>query len=196
MDSTPGQTFVVFMLLNGVLNIDNSMLQVAVPLWIATATDAPKWLVSVLFLINVASVALFQIRLARGSDDVVGASHAGRRAGILLSLACALMAVSDVTSHLITIALLLLAAAAHALGEILESASGWGVSFALAPPGMAGQYQGVHAMGRGIGDLTGPLLLTGVAVTWGWPGWLVIAAIFAFAGLVIPSVVARARQPV
>lgn len=181
--------YLAFMTLNGILNIHNPMLGVAIPLWVAVATDAPTWLVSVLFVLNVAVVALLQIRLSRGTEEVAGAAVAGRRAGLLLALSAILLAVSDLSSSVVTIVLLVAAALAHTLGEILESASAWGVSFAVARPGMTGQYQGALAMGRGLGDLIGPFLLTTVAVSWGWPGWLVIAVIFGLAGLATPRTV-------
>jgi hypothetical protein len=181
--------YLAFMTLNGILNIHNPMLGVAIPLWVAVATDAPRWLVSVLFVLNVVVVALLQIRLSRGTEAVPGAVVAGRRAGLFLALSAILLAVSDLSSSGLTIGLLLAAALAHTFGEILESASAWGVSFAVARPGMTGQYQGALAMGRGLGDLVGPFLLTSVAVSWGWPGWLVIAAVFCLAGLATPHTV-------
>ena len=62
------------------------------------------------------------------------------------------------------------------------------------PPGQSqGQYQGAYAMGRQLGDLVAPLLLTTVAVSWGWPGWLLVAALFLIAGLLIPGTVAGHR---
>ena len=120
--------------------------------------------VSVLLIVNAAAVVLLQIRLTRGTDSLTVAARAGRRAGLLLCLACVVLSFSSVSSTGLTITLLVLAALAHVGGEILESASGWGASYALAPPGLVGQYQGAHAMGRGIGDLIGPTLLTTVAI--------------------------------
>jgi MFS family permease len=187
------RSYLAFMTLNGILNIHNTMLGVAIPLWVAVATDAPAWVVSVLFVLNVVVVVLLQIRLSRGTELVAGAATAGRRAGLLLSLAAILLAVSDVSSQPVTIGLLLAAVLAHTLGEILESASAWGVSFAVAPPALTGQYQGALAMGRGVGDLIGPYLLTAVAVSWGWPGWLVIAAIFGLVGLATPYTTRRLK---
>ncbi|HEU4947537.1 MAG TPA: MFS transporter [Kribbella sp.] len=178
--------FLQFMALNGILNIHNPMLKTAIPIWVAVGTDAPKWIVSVVFGVNVVSVVLLQIRLSRGTDTLRGATRAGRRSGVALAIACILLALSDVTSQALTIGVLLAAALVHVLGEILESASGWGVSFAVAAPGLTGQYQGVHAMGRGVGDLVGPVLLTSVAVSAGWSGWLLVALIFAIAGFLVP----------
>lgn len=186
--------FLAFIALDGLLSMHNAMAQVALPLWVATATDSPAWLISVLLLINAASVILLQVRLARGTERLAGAAQAGRRAGLLLAAACAVLALSDVTSGPVTVALLILAALAHVLGEMLQSAGGWGISFELAPESGQGQYQGAYAMGGQLGDLIAPLVLTVVAVSWGWPGWLLTGAVFLLAGSLIPYVVRRHRQ--
>jgi dipeptide/tripeptide permease len=172
----------------------NAMAQVAIPLWVATATDAPAWLISVLLVVNAVSVILLQIRVARGTEQLAGAARAGRRAGFLLALACGVLALTDVTSGAVTIGLLVVAALVHVLGEMLQSAGGWGISFELAPPGGQGQYQGAYAMGTQVGDLVAPVVLTVVAVSWGWPGWLLTATIFLAAGALIPVAVRRHRQ--
>ncbi len=185
--------FVRFMGLNGILNIHNPMLAVGIPLWIVTRTDAPHWLISVLLIVNTATVVLFQIRLTRGTDSLTGAGQAARRAGLLLGLSSVVLALTATTSSAVTIALLVLAAICHVTGEILESASGWGTSYALAPPDQIGQYQGAHAMGRGLGDLIGPALLTTVTLPLGWAGWLLLATIFATAGLLTPTVLRTRR---
>jgi Na+/melibiose symporter-like transporter len=184
--------FVLFMALNGLLNIHNPMLIVAVPLWIAIGTDAPHWVVSVILVVNAAGVILLQIRLTRGMDSLTGAGRAGRRTGLLLCLSCAALSLTSLTSSGLTIALLMLATVFHVGGEILESASGWGASYALAPPGLVGQYQGMHAMGRGLGDLIGPTLLTTLVIPLGTTGWLLMAIIFTTAALLIPLTL---RQP-
>ncbi|WP_433007352.1 MFS transporter [Kribbella sp. CA-294648] len=183
--------FVVFVALDGLLSMHNSMAQIAIPLWVATATDAPTWLISMLLVTNSVAVILLQIRVARGTEALVGAARAGRRAGLLLALACGVLALTDVTSGAVTIALLLVAALVHVLGEMLQSAGGWGISFELAPAGAQGQYQGAYAMGHQVGDLIAPFVLTVVAVSWGWPGWLLTATIFLLAGAFIPVVVRR-----
>jgi dipeptide/tripeptide permease len=186
--------FLAFVALDGLLSMHNAMAQVAIPLWVATATDAPTWLISALLVTNAVAVILLQIRVARGTEHLAGAARAGRRAGLLLALACGVLALTDLTSGALTIALLLAAALVHVLGEMLQSAGGWGISFELAPPGAQGQYQGAYAMGHQVGDLIAPLVLTVVAVSWGWPGWLLTATIFLLAGFLIPVAVRRHRQ--
>ncbi|GAB2608078.1 MFS transporter [Kribbella endophytica] len=186
--------FLAFVALDGLLSMHNAMAQVAIPLWVATATDAPTWVISVLLVVNAASVILLQLRVARGTEQLAGAARAGRRAGLLLAVACGVLALTDITSGWVTIALLIAAALVHVLGEMLQSAGGWGISFELAPPGGQGQYQGAYAMGTQVGDLVAPVVLTVVAVSWGWPGWLLTATIFLLAGAFIPVAVRRHRQ--
>jgi MFS family permease len=181
--------FLVFVGLDGVLSMHPALLQVGVPLWIATRTDAPRWMISVLLVLNSAAVILLQVRISRGTESLSGAARAGRRAGVLLAITCVGLAVTDATSGVVTIGLLIAAAIAHVLGEMLQSAGGWGISFELAPPGAQGQYQGAYAMGHQVGDLVAPLLVTTVAVSWGWPGWLLTAGLFLVAGLFVPVVV-------
>ncbi|NEA34622.1 MFS transporter [Streptomyces sp. SID13031] len=185
------RAFLIFVGLDGLLSMHNAMAQIAIPLWVATATDAPTWLISVLLVTNSVAVILLQVRVARGTEHLAGAARAGRRAGLLLALACGVLAVTDVTSGAVTIVLLLVAAVVHVLGEMLQSAGGWGISFGLAPAGAQGQYQGAYAMGHQFGDLIAPFVLTVVAVSWGWPGWLLTATIFLLAGAFIPVVVGR-----
>ncbi|MEV6281279.1 MFS transporter [Kribbella sp. NPDC051770] len=194
MTALKDRPFLAFVALDGLLSMHNAMAQVAIPLWVATATDAPAWLISVLLVVNAASVILLQLRVARGTEHLAGAARAGRRAGLLLALACVVLAVTDVTSGAVTIALLVAAALVHVLGEMLQSAGGWGISFELAPPGGQGQYQGAYSMGTQLGDLIAPAVLTVVAVSWGWPGWLLTATIFLVAGSFIPVAVRRHQQ--
>ncbi|GAB3834438.1 MFS transporter [Kribbella italica] len=188
------RSFLAFVALDGLLSMHNAMAQIAIPLWVATATDAPTWVISVLLVVNAASVILLQLRVARGTEQLAGAARAGRRAGLLLAAACGVLAITDVTSGPVTIALLIVAALVHVLGEMLQSAGGWGISFELAPPGGQGQYQGAYAMGTQVGDLVAPVVLTVVAVSWGWPGWLLTATIFLVAGALIPVAVRRHQQ--
>ncbi|MFF0270959.1 MFS transporter [Kribbella sp. NPDC004536] len=183
------RTFLGFVALDGVLSMHAALAQIGIPLWVATATDAPRWVVSVLLVLNSVAVILLQLRVTRGTDTLSGAARAGRRAGLLLAITCGVLAVTDATSGPVTIALLVVAALVHVVGEMLQSAGGWGVSFELSPAGAQGQYQGAYAMSRQLGDLTGPVLLTSVAVAWGWPGWLLTGAVFLTAGLLIPAVV-------
>jgi len=185
--------FLAFVVLDGLMATHFGLFDVALPLWISQRTDAPQWMIAVLLLVNTAAVVLFQVRAARGTDDLSGAARASRRAGIALLGACALFALSGTTTGALTIGLLVAGAAVHVCGELWHSAGGWSISFGLAPDGAHGQYQGAHAMSAQIGGLLAPLAVTALALGWGAPGWLLLGTVFVVAGLLVPPVVRRAR---
>ncbi|MFG2037848.1 MFS transporter [Dactylosporangium sp. NPDC048998] len=186
--------FLAFVALDGLLSTHFGLFEVALPLWIAHRTDAPRWLIAVLFLTNTTVVVLFQVRAARGTDEPRGAARAARRAGLALFAACALYALSGSAHHGVTIALLVAGALTHVGAELWHSASGWGISFGLAPPDAHGQYQGAYAIGMQLGQMLAPFVVTTLAVGWGGPGWIVLGAAFALAGAAMPAVVGWALR--
>ncbi|WP_432834186.1 MFS transporter [Dactylosporangium sp. CA-092794] len=186
--------FLAFVALDGLLSTHFGVFEVALPLWIAHRTDAPHWLIAVVFLTNTTVVVLLQVRAARGTDHPTGAARAARRAGLALFAACALYALSGHAHHTVTITLLVVGALTHVVGELWHSASGWGISFGLAPPDAQGQFQGAYAIGMQFGQMLAPLVVTTLALGWGGPGWLLLGATFALAGAAMPPVVAWALR--
>jgi MFS family permease len=190
--------FLVFTLLDGLMSMHFGLLNIALPLWIAGHTTAPRWLISVLMLVNTAMVVLFQVRAARGTEEVAGAARASRRAGVAIAVACLLFAASGAAATPAAVALLLAGALTHVVGELWQSAAGWGISFGLAPAHAQGQYQGAYGMGMQLGGMLAPVLVTTLAIGWGGPGWLVLGALFVVLGALMPPVVrwaGRNREP-
>jgi MFS family permease len=190
--------FLAFVALDGLLSTHFGLFEVALPLWIAHRTDAPRWLIAVLFLTNTTAVVLFQVRAARGTDEPRGASRAARRAGLALFGACGLYALSDASRGGVTIALLVAGALVHVVAELWHAASGWGNWFGLAPADAHGQYQGTYSLGLQFGQMLAPLAVTALAVGWGGPGWLLLGAAFVLVGAAMPPVVSwalRTRRP-
>lgn len=186
--------FVVYSLVNGILAIHYGLLEVAVPLWVVLRTDAPRWVVAALFLVNTAMVVLFQVRLSRGTDDLRYAARVQVRSGVLLAVACVLFALAGGRSAWVATAVLIAAAFVHVLGELWQAAGSWGLSFGLAPAHAQGQYQGVFNAGWGLGNMLAPLVVTALAVEWGTPGWLVLGATFVIAGALVPPVARWAER--
>lgn len=184
--------FLLFVALDGVLAVNFSLLEVALPLWIADRTDAPRWMISVVFAVNTVTVVLFQVRAAHGTDTLAGAARASRRAGFGLLVACLIFPFTAGTERWPTMVLLVAAALVHVGAEMSYSAGGWGISFGLAPDHAHGQYQGTYAMGHQFGQMIAPAALTVLIMGWGTPGWLVLGAVFAVAGCLVPPVVRRA----
>jgi MFS family permease len=190
--------FLVFTLLDGLMSMHFGLLNIALPLWIASHTTAPRWLISVLMLVNTTMVVLFQVRAARGTEEVAGAARASRRAGAAIAVACLLFAASGAGATPVAVALLLAGSFTHVIGELWQSAAGWGISFGLAPAHAQGQYQGAYGMGMQLGGMLAPVVVTTLAIGWGVPGWLVLGALFVILGALMPPVVrwaSHTRKP-
>lgn len=186
--------YVVLTILDGVMAIQYRVLTVALPLWLVTRVDAPKWTVSMVILLNTAIVVFFQVRASRAVTTPAAGGRAFRRAGFAFLIAAALMSFTADIPGWITIALLVLATIVHTVGELWHAAAGFELSFALAPQHAVGQYQGLFGMGLGLGLAVGPALLIALCIEWGRPGWWVTGALFALTGLVIPLIVRWAER--
>ncbi len=169
--------------LTGLLSLHKPVLTVALPLWVAQRTDAPRTLVSVLLVVNTVLTVLLQVPLSRGADGLVGGVRTIRRSGVALALACVLLGLASGRSSGWAAGLLVAGAVVLTVGELWQSAGGWGLSYDLAPTDRYGQYQGVYALGNGIRDTFGPATVTALALVVGLPGWLLLAAGFAVVGL-------------
>ncbi|MEV4629245.1 MFS transporter [Micromonospora sp. NPDC049523] len=186
--------FLAFTVLDGLMSMHFGLLNIALPLWIAQHTHAPRWLISVLLLVNTTVIVLFQVRASRGTEELTGAAHAARRAGVAIGVACLLYAASGGVPTPVAVALLVAGALVHVIGELWHSAAGWGISFGLAPAHAQGQYQGAYGMGMQLGGMLAPVLVTTLAIGWGAPGWLVLAVLFTLLGAAQPRVVRWAAR--
>lgn len=168
---------------NGLLELHTTVLIVGTPLWIVTHTAAPASLTSALVITNTVIVLLLQVRLSRGADTPAGAARLLRRAGLLLAAGCVICALSQGVGSVQGALALIAGTVILSVGEIIQSAGAWGLSFELPPPGRQAEYQGVFALGRGVQQFVGPALVTTLIVGVGGAGWLVLAALFAGVGL-------------
>ncbi|MFG2083739.1 MFS transporter [Micromonospora tulbaghiae] len=186
--------FLAFTVLDGLMSMHFSLINIALPLWIAGHTTAPNWLISACLFVNTVVVILFQVRASRGTEDLTGAGRAARRAGVLLAVACALFAAGGGVPVAVAVPLLLAGALVHVVGELWHAAAGWGISFGLAPAHAHGQYQGAYGMGMQLGSMVAPLVVTTLAIGWGVPGWLVLGVVFLLLGALVPPVVRWAAR--
>lgn len=184
--------------MSGLMSLNFDILGFVLPLWVVTHTTAPRWIISVVVVINTLTVVLLQVRASRGTDDAVGAALVARRSGFALMIGCVLMALSGVLNGVTATVMILLFAVVHSFGEIWQAASGFGLSFALAPENAHGQYQATFVLGRGVVKAIAPITLTVVCLQWGTPGWLLLAGFFVVIGVLTPPVIrwaAATRTP-
>ncbi|MEU6671563.1 MFS transporter [Streptomyces sp. NPDC046727] len=179
--------YLTLALLNIVLTMHISLLSVGIPLWVATTTSAPRSVVSGLLVVNTVLAVLFQVRVSRGASDLVSAARLMRVAGFGLAACCALLAAVPSFSTGPAIGLLVLCITAMTVGELFQSAGGWGISYKLAKPGEESTYVSLFWLSSGAQQIVAPLVIAQV-VSSGAAAWLVVAAVQVAAGLAVPLV--------
>lgn len=174
----------------GALYSSASLLDVALPLQVATKTTAPHAVIALLMLLNTGLAIALQVRTSSGSESVSGAARANLIAGFSLVGACALFALSGLGSPTVAVVFLVLAVIGLTGGELFSSAGQWGMSYALAPSGRQAEFLGGFTLiSSGVG-VAAPLLATQVVANDAW-GWGIAGAVFLVAGMLSPVVARR-----
>ncbi|WP_232333654.1 MFS transporter [Agromyces laixinhei] len=175
--------YLVLTVLSAVFGMQFGVAELGVPLWIARETTAPESVVAALLILNTIIVVIFQVPLSRGTHDLRIAARVSGIAAWLMAAACLVYASAAGLPIGFAITVLIIAAIVHAFAEVFSQAGGWGLSFELADPVRAGSYQGVYGMGYSVGALASPLVVNATAISHGFSGWAVLAAIFLASGL-------------
>ena len=176
--------FVTLGVCNGVLSSNQVLLNVVVPLWLIERTDAPQTLLAWLFGTNTVLAVLLQVRASRGADSVDGSLRAVRWSGWAFVLSCLVLSVTHETVGWVSIVLIWIGHITITGAELWQSASDWGFTSELSDPRRLGDYQGVWGLGYQVEPIVFPALYTFLALTWGTPGWAVIALIGVSAAVV------------
>ena len=184
----PGARFVTLSALNGVLYLHTIVLNVGLPLWIASYTHGPGALIGTIVVVNTVLAAAIQMRLSRGVDGVRPAASRQFRAGWVLAACCLLVAVSGPSRVAVTVTVILAATAVLTVGEVYQSVGGWGVSYGFAPEASRGYYLSVYSLGSTCAVIVGPWLITSAVLPAGGSGWIALAVVFAVAGALVPTV--------
>lgn len=175
--------YILLTALTAILSLHYSLLEVAIPLWVAEWTDAPRPIIGVLLVVNTIIVAVFQVRTSRRVTDLDSALRTTRLAGILLFGACIAYGASGSAVKFLAIGALLAACLLHVFGEMGQAASSFMYSYEFAPPAAQGQYQGFWSTGFALAMTISPLLYSALPLKLGFEGWLVLGAIFMMAAL-------------
>jgi MFS family permease len=168
--------------LNGLMSIHFAVPTVLLPLWIATYTAAPRWVVSVAFLLNTAIIVCLQVPVSGRVEDCRSASRRMLWAGLAIAGGLSVIAASSGRTTLAATALLLLGIAVYTIGELWQSAASMEYSFGLAAPHAQGAYSGVFGLGSGVGQAVGPMVVGVMALHWAGPGLIGLGLCFTVVG--------------
>ncbi|MBW8751047.1 MAG: MFS transporter [Propionibacteriales bacterium] len=177
--------YVAMSILDGVLATHQVLLNVVIPLWLVEETDAPRVLLAWLFGTNTVIAVLFQVVAARGVVTVADSLRAQRRGAFFFVLSCGIVLVTHDTVGWVTIVLVWVGHVTVTGAELFNSAGDWGLQAELSDPARRGEYQGVTQLGYTLGSVWAPAAYTFLAMQWGTPGWLLIAAIVLAAAVAI-----------
>jgi hypothetical protein len=171
-----------------VLTLQFALLEVGLPLWVAGHTRAPHATVAAALILNTAMVALLQVRMSKGTEDLKRAARLTSRSGVLLAAGCLVFALAAGLPGWAAVAVVLAAAVLQTFAEIYFSVGTMALSYDLVPEESAGAYHGVFQSGYVTGLLIAPVVITNTALRFGTWGWLSLAVLFAVAGaLVVPA---------
>ncbi|WP_290055713.1 MFS transporter [Amycolatopsis solani] len=187
--------FAALTVLNGILTLSESMLTIALPLWVSSRMHAPLWIVSVAMAIYTVGIVVLQIPASRGVDDVRTSVRAGRRGGVLFAVAAVMFPVAGMASGVpLAVGAVVVLALAIVAGEVFYTAGSWGLVYALAPEESLGQYQGFFNTGFDLSMMLGPALFAWLAGGQSTVGWGVLAAVFLLAALLITPLGTRVKE--
>lgn len=176
---------------NAFMSVHFVLQSVGIPLWVVRETNAPRWWVSVIMLMNTIAVMLLQVAASKGSATLYGGAKSYRLASYFISLACILYAYAHGVNAIVAAFLLSLGMASHIVGELIGSAGSWSIGFGLADENHQGQYQGVWGLSWGLSGTLGPSLVTALVIGMGISGWWILAVVFAINGTVMHKLVTK-----
>ncbi|MFF4174281.1 MFS transporter [Streptomyces sp. NPDC001744] len=165
------RSFLAFTAGEGVFFLHDSILQVALPLWIVHATDAPVGLAPLLLVANSALVVLFQVPLSRFGATTDAARRLLAPLAVLFAVGTLAVCASALGGRTLAVTALITAAVALTFAEMIHTIASWEISVALAPDDAQGAYLGVHGLAQSTQRFAGPLLMTGLvsAGPFAWP---------------------------
>jgi MFS family permease len=163
--------------LDVLVSFHDSVLIVAMPLWVALHTTAPLSMPGILFALNTLIVVLLQVRATRRITSPSGITRSYRTAAIGFVVATACFAVAAGAGKVLAIVLLVLAVSALTLGEIEVTGGEQFLSTELAPERYRGSYLSIYSSSMSVQQAIGPALVTAVLAASGRAGWAAIALI-------------------
>lgn len=169
--------YVGLTIVHSFMTLDYSVMRVAVPLWLVHE-HAPVSLVALSFTLSTAVVIVTQVGAGRLAASVPSAGRAIAVTGVLFAVACVLLGIFPFLSLPVRIACFTAATICVGIGESFAFATGWTLSYSLAPEGREGEYLGIFGVAVPLQRAAGPILMTMLVLPFGAYGWMALAAAF------------------
>ncbi|MFE0104718.1 MFS transporter [Streptomyces sp. NPDC059009] len=168
--------------LNFLLFFFDTMLLIAMPVWILEHTDAPRATVSVLFALNTVLVVVLQIPVSKLATSQRRTTRMLTWTGAVLAVSSLCFAASGSAGGGPAVAWLAAAVVTLSLAEVIANSAVWDLSIALAPEEQRGRYLSVFNLSVAGQRVLGPVMVTGLLLGSGALGWVVAAAVLVAAG--------------
>jgi MFS family permease len=175
--------FVGYTALNGVMSLQYAVITFALPLWIATETSAPRWMVAAVLLVNTFECMTLQVWVGRKVRTVREGAAAMRLAGFVFLVACVGVAVAADLPTWAAAAVLVAAMAVHSMGGMWHVSATFALGFELAPAHAQSEYVGLQNMGLGAAFAVAPAMLGALCLGLGQVGWVLLGGLLTAAGL-------------
>jgi MFS family permease len=174
--------YIIATALNGGLNLHFLIQNVAIPVWVVQETNAPRWMISGIMLLNTIAIVLFQVRTSKKADNIKAAAKLFQQASFYIAMASLVYAMAHGVNAIFASLLMLLGMAVHIAGELYGSNAAWMIAMELADQRRQGVYQGIWSMGFGLTDMIGPSILVALVIGIGQLGWVILAIWFVLVG--------------
>jgi MFS family permease len=186
--------YIAATVMSAITNIQFIVQNIGIPIWIVKYTEAPRWWVSTLLILNTAAVVLFQVKVSKRSKPLKDSFNQYLMSGILIAFACMMYAFAEGPSARIASLLLIIGMAMHVVGELFIAMVHWQISFDLADSARQGAYYGLWTFGNGITEIIGPSLVTFALVVMGKLGWALLALMFVLNASMYKVIVLKSKQ--
>jgi len=180
--------FVAYAALNAAMSMQYFVMLLPLPLWIVDRTDAPRWTVGALILLNTLIVVAFQVRVGRNVSTISQGGAAMRRAGLLFLVSCCAIGFTAGLPGWAAVLIIGAAIVVHTIGELNHASATFAMDFGMAPAHAQGQYQGLAGLGIGAGAAAAPVFMIGLCLTLGTAGWIILGLFFAVLALIAPAI--------
>jgi MFS family permease len=167
----------------GTMWTNQTLLNVVIPLWLVSATDAPPVLLAWLFGTNTVLCIFLPAYTSSGVRDLAGAMRFVWISTAFFVGSCLITMVTHETAGWLTILLVWLGHVTVTGAELAISGASWMFQSELMDPARRGEYQGVASVFQALGQKWSPAVFTWLAISVGEVGWLVIGAVAVLAAL-------------